>query len=66
MTSAKFRRQVLPGELLRLEVDNVKVSKRLVKQCGRVLVGGELAVEAEWICVPARKEDVAPRTGQTV
>jgi len=51
---AKFRRQVRPGELVRMEVDNLKVSHRLVKQGGRAWVGQELAAEAEWICVPGK------------
>jgi 3-hydroxyacyl-[acyl-carrier-protein] dehydratase len=57
VNSAKFRRIVRPGELLRLEVENLKVSYRLVKQSGKVWVGESLAVEAEWICVPAKKSE---------
>ena len=53
--AVKFRRQVRPSELVRVEIDNVKVSHRLVKQRGRAFVGEELAAEAEWICVPANK-----------
>jgi 3-hydroxyacyl-[acyl-carrier-protein] dehydratase len=52
----KFRRQVRPSELMRVEIDNVKISRRLVKQRGKVWVGKELAAEAEWICVLASKE----------
>jgi 3-hydroxyacyl-[acyl-carrier-protein] dehydratase len=51
----KLRRQVRPGELVRIEIANVKISKRLVKQRGRAWVGDELAAEAEWICVPASR-----------
>jgi len=54
VSEAKFRRQVRPNELLRLEIDNVKVSKRLVKQRGKAWVGTELAAEAEWFCVPGK------------
>ena len=50
----KLRRPVRPGETLRIEVEHVKVSSRLVKQRGQGWVGDELAVEAEWICVPKR------------
>ena len=50
----KFRRPVRPGETLRMEIENVKVSQRLVKQRGCGWVGDELAVEAEWICVPKK------------
>ena len=49
--NAKFRRPVRPDELLRVEVDVKKCTPRLTKQSGRILVNGELAVEAEWVCV---------------
>ena len=49
--NAKFRRPVRPGELLRVEVDIKKSTSRLTKQSGRILVNGELAVEAEWVCM---------------
>ncbi|MCL1888472.1 MAG: 3-hydroxyacyl-ACP dehydratase FabZ [Kiritimatiellaeota bacterium] len=49
--NAKFRRPVRPGELLRVEVDIKKSTPRLTKQSGRILVGDELAVEAEWVCM---------------
>jgi len=52
--SAKFRRQVRPEETVRMEVENVKVAHRLVKQRGKAWVGRELAVEAEWICLPGK------------
>ena len=55
VTSAKFRRVVRPGELLRLEIENRKVGNRLVKQFGKAWVGDELAAEAEWICVPGKE-----------
>ena len=54
VAEAKFRRQVRPHELLRLEIENLKVSSRLVKQRGKAWVGDELAAEAEWFCVPGK------------
>ncbi|MDR1909581.1 MAG: 3-hydroxyacyl-ACP dehydratase FabZ [Spirochaetaceae bacterium] len=48
---AKFRRQVRPGEEVRLEVENLRVSARMIKQAGKAYVGEELAAEAEWLCV---------------
>lgn len=54
VAEAKFRRQVRPNELLRLEIENLKVSSRLVKQRGKAWVGTELAAEAEWFCVPGK------------
>ena len=52
--NAKFRRQVRPGELIRMEIENVKLSPRIVKQRGQAWVGTELAAEAEWMCVPSK------------
>ncbi|MDR1210596.1 MAG: 3-hydroxyacyl-ACP dehydratase FabZ, partial [Spirochaetaceae bacterium] len=47
----KFRRQVRPGETLRSEVVNLRVSSKMIKQAGRAYVGDELAAEAEWLCL---------------
>jgi 3-hydroxyacyl-[acyl-carrier-protein] dehydratase len=47
----KFRRQVLPGEELRSEILNLRVSGKMIKQAGKAYVGEELAVEAEWLCL---------------
>jgi len=48
---AKFRRQVRPGDEVRLEVENLRVSAKMIKQAGKAYVGGELAAEAEWMCL---------------
>ena len=48
---AKFRRQVKPGETVRLEVQNLRVSGKMIKQSGKAYVGNELAAEAEWLCL---------------
>ena len=55
VSEAKFRRQVRPGELLRMEIENLKISNRLCKQRGKAWVGDELAAEAEWFCVPGKE-----------
>jgi 3-hydroxyacyl-[acyl-carrier-protein] dehydratase len=47
----KFRRQVLPGEEVRCEIENLRVSRRMIKQAGKAYVGDELAAEAEWLCL---------------
>jgi 3-hydroxyacyl-[acyl-carrier-protein] dehydratase len=47
----KFRRQVRPGEEVRSEIVNLRVSARMIKQAGKAYVGGELAAEAEWMCL---------------
>jgi len=46
--NAKFRRQVRPGDKLRMEVDNIRVSSRMAIQHGKAFVGDELAVEADF------------------
>jgi 3-hydroxyacyl-[acyl-carrier-protein] dehydratase len=48
---AKFRRQVRPGELIRMEIEILRMSPRVVKQRGTASVDGEVAAEAEWLCV---------------
>lgn len=48
---AKFRRQVRPNEEVRLEIENLRVSGKMIKQAGKAYVGNELAAEAEWLCL---------------
>jgi 3-hydroxyacyl-[acyl-carrier-protein] dehydratase len=48
---AKFRRQVRPNEEARMEIDNLRVSPKMIKQAGKLYVGDELAAEAEWMCL---------------
>lgn len=48
---AKFRRQVRPEEEVRIEVENKRISPRMIKQAGAAYVGDELACEAEWLCL---------------
>ena len=47
----KFRRQVRPGDEVRSEIENLRVSARMIKQSGKAYVGDELAAEAEWMCL---------------
>lgn len=48
---ARFRRQVVPGELLEMEVTMGRMSARAGKGSGRATVGGELACQAELLFV---------------
>lgn len=48
---ARFRRQVLPGDRLDLEVTLGRLSARAGKGSGRASVGGDLACEAELLFV---------------
>lgn len=54
---ARFRRQVVPGEVLDLEVELGRLSARAGTGTGRASVGGQLACEAALLFV------VAPRDG---
>jgi 3-hydroxyacyl-[acyl-carrier-protein] dehydratase len=51
INNVKFRRQVRPGDEVRLEIDNLRVSPKMIKQSGKVFVGEEIAAEAEWMCL---------------
>jgi len=53
---AKFRRQVRPDETVRLEIKNLRITPRMIKQSGRALVGDEVAAEAEWMCLVGSSE----------
>ena len=48
---AKFRKQVKPGDTVRMEITNLKISNRLIKQRGKAIVNGEIVAEAEWLCL---------------
>ncbi len=52
---AKFRRQVVPGDEVRFEIENVRISPKMLKQKGKAYVGDELAAEAEWLCIVGSK-----------
>lgn len=54
----KFRRQVLPGDTVRYEIENMRVSKMMLKQSGKVYVGDELAAEAQWMALIRQEEQV--------
>lgn len=54
---ARFRRQVVPGDVLDLEVELGRVSARAGTGKGRASVGGQLACEADLLFV------LAPRDG---
>ena len=53
---ARFRRPVVPGDTLRLEMTVVKRKSTVAKMAGRATVNGELAAEAEVMCKLADKE----------
>ncbi len=52
---AKFRRQVVPGDEVRFEIEMVRADSRGLRQKGRAFVGTELAAEASWLCLAGEK-----------
>ncbi|WP_446744954.1 3-hydroxyacyl-ACP dehydratase FabZ [Silvibacterium acidisoli] len=58
---AKFRRPVVPGDQLRIEIEVLNWKPRAVRMQGMVTVDGKLACEATVMCqlVP-RKQEAAP------
>ncbi len=47
---ARFRRPVVPGDQLRLEVTADRLSRSICKYTGRALVDGQVAAEANLMC----------------
>lgn len=60
--SAKFRRPVVPGDQLRLEMVVLKRKNTVAKMAGRATVDGVLVAEAEVMCKLADKEETVPAT----
>ncbi len=59
---AKFRRPVVPGDQLRIEINVLNWRSRAVRMEGRVTVDGQLACEAIVMCqlVPRQREATGP------
>jgi beta-hydroxyacyl-ACP dehydratase FabZ len=53
---ARFRRVVKPGDQLRIEINITKVRSKMARFEGKITVGGEVASEAEMMCMFATKE----------
>jgi 3-hydroxyacyl-[acyl-carrier-protein] dehydratase len=51
ITAAKFKRQVRPGDEVRMVITNLRIGTNMLKQKGQAFVGEELAAEAEWMCI---------------
>ncbi|MFP4364008.1 MAG: 3-hydroxyacyl-ACP dehydratase FabZ [Spirochaetia bacterium] len=47
----KFRKQVRPGDEVRFEIENMRITSKMIKQAGKAYVGDELAAEAQWMCL---------------
>ena len=55
--NARFRKPVVPGDTLRLEMSLIKRKASVAKMAGRATVDGQLVAEAEMMCKLADKED---------
>jgi len=53
----KLRRQVFPNEEVRYEIENLRISKTMLKQRGKGYVGDEVAIEAEWLCLIKKRDE---------
>ena len=51
VNNAKFKRQVRPGDEVKVVVSNLRIGPKMLKQAGKAYVGDELAAEAEWMCI---------------
>jgi 3-hydroxyacyl-[acyl-carrier-protein] dehydratase len=47
----RLRRPVRPGDEIRMEIEDIRVTSKMLKQKGKAWVEGTLAVEAEWMAV---------------
>ena len=56
VNNVKFRHQVRPGDTVRMEIKNVRVSAKMVRQSGKAYVGDTLYAEAEWMCLVGNAE----------
>jgi 3-hydroxyacyl-[acyl-carrier-protein] dehydratase len=59
--NAKFRRPVVPGDQLRLEMSVLKRKASVAKMAGRATVNGNVVAEAEMMCKLADKDEMSPR-----
>jgi 3-hydroxyacyl-[acyl-carrier-protein] dehydratase len=47
---------------VRSEIENLRISPRMIKQSGRSFVGDELAAEAEWMCLVGDKDSLGGKS----
>ena len=55
--NAKFRRPVVPGDTLRLEVTALRIGNKVPKMRGVATVDGKVTAEAEILCIIANRQD---------
>ena len=55
---ARFKRPVVPGDQLKLEVEILRISRSIWKYAGKATVDGQVAAEAELMCTLREIEPV--------
>lgn len=55
---ARFRRPVVPGDTLRLEVTAIRPGRRIQKMRGVATVDGQITAETEILCIIADKKEL--------
>jgi len=53
---ARFRRMVVPGDTLTLEVTAIRIGSRVLKMRGLAKVDGQITTEAEIMCIIGERE----------
>lgn len=53
---ARFRRPVVPGDTLMLEVKAIRIGTKVQKMWGEAKVDGQIAAEAEIMCILGERE----------
>ncbi|MCP5264592.1 MAG: 3-hydroxyacyl-ACP dehydratase FabZ [Burkholderiaceae bacterium] len=61
--NARFKRPVVPGDQLRLEVEITRVARSIWKYAGRATVDGQLSAEAELMCTLREIEPASDKPG---
>ena len=51
LDKVKFRNQGRPGDKVRMEIEFLRNSPKMLKQAGKAYVGDTLCAEAEWMCL---------------
>lgn len=58
---ARFRRPVVPGDTLTLEVKALRIGSKVQKMHGIATVDGQVTAEAEILCIIADRSDHTPQ-----
>ena len=59
ISKAKFKKMVLPNVQVKIRIKNLRVSQNMIRQEGAILIGEEVAAEAEWMCLVGKEEEKA-------